>query len=163
MIEPNLFATIELDTYDKSAGSPTCPDDWLGLLLRTPTKITIAVDVGGRPRQPVVIPVCGFHRLEVPSRPIDETEELIVWRDGDQQRFRGAVVTTDPSPEVDPPDMPPPTHEELAGIIVDTYFNSDLAALIDFPLVAGMYMVRFEFRGHASNDERFELVLESAT
>lgn len=163
MIEPNLFSTIELDTREQSSGSPTALRGWLGLLLRAPSRVTIDVDADGIPTQPVVIPVCGFHRLEVPLAPIDELEMLVIRRESDGQEFRGPVVSTDPSPMEPPPDEPPPSPADLAGMMVDTYFNADLSALVSFPLEAGKYAVWFEFRDNRSNEEPLELRIVPTT
>ncbi len=157
MIEPDLFSTIELDTRERSSGSPTALLGWLGLLLRAPSRITIDVDADGIPTQPVVIPVCGFHRLEVPLAPIDETEVLVIRRKADGKEFRGPVVSTDPSPMEPPPDEPTPSAADLAGMTVDTHFNADLFALVNVPLQAGEYDVWFEFRDKRSNEEQLEL------
>lgn len=159
MIEPSVFATIDLDTRQRSAASPTALAGWKGLLLRAPTRITITVDEQGRPTKPVVIPVCGFHRLDVPSPPISEVEELVIRREADGQEFRGPVVSTDLSPVIPPPDDTPPSAADVAGMMVDAYFNADLFALVELPLVAGKHTVWFEFRGQRSNEETLELRL----
>jgi hypothetical protein len=159
MIEPNVFSTIDLDTRERSAASPVPLAGWQGLLLRAPTRITITVDKEGQATQAVVIPVCGFHRLDVPSPPISEVEQLVIRREADGQEFRGPVVSTDPSPVVPPPGEPPFSAAELAGMTVDTYFNADLHALVELPLEAGKYTVWFEFRGKRSNEEPLELRL----
>ncbi|MCH9680710.1 MAG: hypothetical protein K0V04_04680 [Deltaproteobacteria bacterium] len=159
MIEPDLFSTIELDTRDRSTGSPSALVGWLGLLLRAPSRVTIDVDENGDPTAPVVIPVCGFHRLDVPSPPVDDPEMLVIRRKADNKEFRGPVVTTDPSSMEPPPDEPPPSAADLAGMTVDTYFNADLYALVELPLQSGEYEVWFEFRGKRSNKESLELQL----
>jgi hypothetical protein len=159
MIEPNVFATLELDTRERSAASPTVLGGWKGLLLRAPSRITVSVDEAGRPTQRVVIPVCGFHRLDVPSPPITEPEQLVIRREADGHEFRGPVVSTGPSPVEPPPDLPPPSAADVAGMTVDAYFNADLYALVELPLEAGKYSVWFEFRGQRSNEEPLELRL----
>lgn len=162
-IEPAVFADVPLHSNEPHACSPAePPPDWRGVTIRAPSRVSFKRgEVAGPYDSFAAIPICGFFFVDAQLHGADEPMQLIAVDQQSGQRYSGAIVELDPSPEDPPPDDDEPVPADAyAGIASGGYFNANLPDYVDLPVQSAVYRVHVEFRNHQSNAVLIELVLE---
>lgn len=135
------FAKIELESFEKTACSPTIPDDAHGLFIAAPKRVVAGPEMR--------IPVCVALRLDsasaaqAPPHPLESMIAILtdparnVVVSGALRDQGGVPPVVDDAP---PPDVPEdPDAALITGATWTSYFNFDLLAYLDVPRVPGSY------------------------
>jgi hypothetical protein len=160
----DVFKNAPLNSNEKAPCSPPEPEPtWRGIVIRAPQEVTFKtgdrVDEYGAF---AVIPICGFHLMDVPAEPVEEPMVVVAVEKETGAKLIGPIVELDISPEIPPKiDDEPPSPEALEGVASGGYFNRNLANFVDLPQIPATYDVHIEWRGFKSNVVTIKLVEET--
>lgn len=154
-IDPPEFAKVPLDDPVKNACSPPEPAlPWLGVVIRTPKRITFSKSDGC-----TRLPVCAFYRISATAK--TNAGLLLFVKDLRNNKVTsGRISGKDPSPDEPPPESKPIDPKLLEGVSTAGYYNPNLVEYIKLPAETATYDVHVEFAGLRSNVVRIELVAE---
>lgn len=160
-IEPEVFATIDVNAEGHSACTPAKPREagWQGILINAPT--SVAAPAGQQP----LVPVCVLAVVPViaPSPP----ETVIVAIDRSTgARYSGKAFNPPPpeSPDDDAPNpnkRPPRTQDEVSGMTAQIAFTTEIVAALRLPKGDGAYDVHVERGAIRSNTVSIKIQTEN--
>ena len=150
------YAQAPLNTREPNACSPAQPPlPWTGIVIQAPTRVAFAA---AQPRDGLVLPVCGFYRLEMASL-MDGLPLLLVAVDrASHRRYAGPMLDRETNPLVPPPRARQRDPEDLKGMLSGSYFNPDLGHYLALPAKAAQYEIHVEYGGATSNGVLVEVV-----
>lgn len=168
MMDPKDFLEISLNNKIPNKCSPLRVPDlyWRGIVIRAPRKVSFNKSSRIMPLKTfVVIPICGWCRINISASPEPFMEQLIAKNIKTGEIYSGQILNLDqdPSPIVPPPDDndTPLTEDSVKGVGVEEYFNYNLADFVKLPEEAGIYEVYDEIDGVRSNTVTIEIVEET--
>lgn len=157
MANDEAFKHVPLNTNEQNACSPPEPEpSWRGIVIRAPSTGYFRRGRTGIAFDP--IPICGLYALDATSIAFGSALEVIVFDSASSDTLRGQLGEDDPNPSKPPPEAEPLDPKLLEGVVVQTFFNSDLARAVALPGRPGAYEVAVELGRFRSNRVRIELV-----
>jgi hypothetical protein len=157
-----MFEKIQVGMLGPTPCSPQKQDlSFRGILINAPKQVLFKKGQRiGRLGAFVLIPVCGYYHLNVPSPPkysnIIEAMTLVAINIETKQRYAGPMI--DPDTAAPPPRREPPPREMVANISVEGYFNPNLANYVSLPQEPGTYAIHVELENIKSNIVQVKLV-----
>lgn len=156
----DTFVGIEHGDGNPNACTPEIGDDFIGIKINTPVKVAwSAAD-----RDPVTdsftrVMLCGTYRL--PAADIVDTEGFYLSASlaatNVQTHHNCISLFQTDSHQIENPDPPRFTTEELEGLYETGYFNINILEVLDLPEETGEYLVFVTFKSFKSNVQRIVL------
>lgn len=162
----DAFDAVALDTFEESACSPKLEDDFEGIRIAMPAKVS----AGARDR----VPLCGswaFSNAALADFPMVEDSLVFLARNvtthetatGNFRTHKDPVTADDMKAGAaeNPPAQAPAHGEPVIGdedITTVGYFNFNLGRVWDVPAKPGRWRVHVVLHGVQSNEVEFEVV-----
>lgn len=154
--EPKTFHEVKVDTDEPNLCSPSKRDPrWRGILIKAPDEVSFSVRDSEK-----YIPICGYFQIAMQNLSTSNHLKLNVIIPDKGKVFSGYVVNKDPHPVENEPYPNKIRDEDLKGMALGSYFNSDLLNYVEFPLIPGYIEVFAELGGMKSNSVKINIKLK---
>ena len=146
---PPNFDEVPLGSDEENACTPKEPEDinWTGILIQSPREVELGEGAN--------LPLCG--RLQLPASD-GAPMKLVALRAGADEPLDGVIYVSSGDLEDGPPDGPPLSPEDLAGLLVGGVFNHDAFVFVPQMAVPGTWKVSIQVGKWTSNEVTVELV-----
>jgi hypothetical protein len=157
MAVPNsTYADVPLNSREPNACSPAQPPlPWLGIMIQAPTRVAFAA---AKPQDGVVVPVCGFYRIDMAHLLDGKPLMLVAVNLASKKRHAGPMVDVETEPVLPDPQARPLDANAVKGLVSSSHFNPDLAHYVVLPAAAAVYEVHVEYGGMVSNSVQIAVV-----